>query len=133
MAEVKTADVKIGYLDCFSGISGDMFLGALVDAGVPLAVLEDAVALLDLGVKLSLRRVDRSGIDSAKIDVLTAEGEIAELAHAAPSIAHEHSHSKDGKHSHSHDHDHPHEHSYAAGTTHAHGRSLSAIEGIIRG
>jgi len=133
MAEVKTAEVKIAYLDCFSGISGDMFLGALVDAGVPLAVLDDAVAALDLGVKLNLRRVNRSGIDSAKVDVLAAEGEFAEVAHAASSIAHEHSHSEDGKHSHSHDDDHPNEHSHAKGTTHLHGRSLSAIEGIIRG
>ena len=84
------AEVKIAYLDCFSGISGDMFLGALVDAGVPFEVLQDAVASLDLGAKLELRRVDRSGIDSAKIDVLTSEGELAEVAHAAAAAGHEH-------------------------------------------
>src|SRR5271170_6610951 len=111
-----------------------MFLGALVDAGVPLAVLQDAVTSLDLGAKLDLRRVDRSGIDSAKIDVLTAEGEIAEVAHAAaPAACSNHDHHHADAHGHSHDNDHPHEHAHADGTTHVHGRSLSAIEGIIRG
>jgi uncharacterized protein (TIGR00299 family) protein len=127
--------VKIAYLDCFSGISGDMFLGALVDAGVPLEVLQDAVGSLNLGAKLELRRVDRSGIDAAKIDVLTSEGELAEVAHAAVANGHEHTHSHDSEHSHSHDHDHSHEHdhSHAAGEPHVHGRSLSKIEEIIGG
>jgi len=120
-----------------------MFLGALVDAGVPFAVLQDAVASLDLRAKLHLRRVNRSGIDSAKIDVLTSEGELAEVAHAAVPVGSDqdhahgddenHGHSRGDAHGHSHDHDRPHEHSHADGTTHAHDRSLSAIEGIIRG
>ena len=121
--------MRIAYLDCFSGISGDMFLGALVDAGVPFEVLQNAVASLDLDAKLELRRVDRSGLSAAKIDVLTSEGELAEVAHAAAAGGHEHSHSHDDGHS--HDHDHPHEHSHAAGEPHVHGRSLSNIEEII--
>ena len=125
--------MRIAYLDCFSGISGDMFLGALVDAGVPFEVLQDAVASLGLGAKLELRRIDRSGIDSAKVDVLTSEGELAEVAHAAAAGGHEHSHSHEHEHPHSHDHDHPHEHSHDAGAPHMHGRSLSKIEEIIRG
>ena len=56
--------MKIAYLDCFSGISGDMLLAALADAGVPFSVLEDAVASLDIGAQLELRRVNRSGIDA---------------------------------------------------------------------
>ncbi len=108
-----------------------MFLGALVDAGVPFEVLEDAVHSLDLHAKLELRRVDRSGIDSAKIDVLTSEGELAEVTHAASAGGHEHSHSHNDDHS--HDQNHPHEHSHAAGEPHVHGRSLSKIEEIIGG
>jgi len=38
--------MRIAYLECFSGMSGDMFLGALVDAGVPAHVLEETVAAL---------------------------------------------------------------------------------------
>jgi uncharacterized protein (TIGR00299 family) protein len=114
-----------------------MFLGALVDAGVPFEVLQDAVGSLNLGAKLELRRVDRSGIDAAKVDVLTSEGEIVEVAHAVGAGGHDHSHSHDHEHSHSHDHDHARdhdhsqEHSHGAGEPHVHGRSLSKIEEII--
>ena len=41
--------MRIAYLECFAGISGDMLLGALIDAGVPLEVLIEATAALDLG------------------------------------------------------------------------------------
>ena len=61
---------RVAYLDCFAGISGDMFLGALVGAGVELAVLERAVATLGLEAGLRVRTVDRSGISSVKVDVL---------------------------------------------------------------
>ena len=62
--------MRIAYLDCFSGISGDMFLGALVDAGVPYELLEQTVAALNVGAALERSRVDRSGISATKIDVL---------------------------------------------------------------
>jgi pyridinium-3,5-bisthiocarboxylic acid mononucleotide nickel chelatase len=124
--------VKVAYLDCFSGISGDMFLGALVDAGVPLSVLQDAVAALNLDARLELRRVNRSGIDSAKVDVITAEGELVEVAHAAQASVHEHTHSHDHSHDHDHGHSHDHDHSHDSDAPHVHGRSLSKIEEIIR-
>jgi uncharacterized protein (DUF111 family) len=41
--------MRIGYLECFSGISGDMFLGALVDAGVPLSHLAKVTTSLNVG------------------------------------------------------------------------------------
>ena len=44
--------MRIGYLECFSGISGDMFLGALVDAGVPLSHLAEVTAALHVGARL---------------------------------------------------------------------------------
>ena len=62
--------MRIAYLDCFSGMSGDMFLGALVDAGVSAALLEETVAALNLGAKLEISKVNRSGITATKIDVL---------------------------------------------------------------
>jgi len=61
--------MRIAYLDCFSGISGDMFLGALVDAGVPSAFFEETIAALNIGARLEISRVTRSGISATKADV----------------------------------------------------------------
>jgi uncharacterized protein (TIGR00299 family) protein len=61
--------MRVAYLDCFSGISGDMFLGALVDAGVSAKLLEDTVAALDIGARLEISRVVRGGISATKVDV----------------------------------------------------------------
>ncbi len=61
--------MRIAYLECFSGMSGDMFLGALVDAGVPARVFEETVAALGVGAKLEISRVVRSGISATKVDV----------------------------------------------------------------
>lgn len=62
--------MRIAYLDCTSGISGDMFLGALVDAGVPFELLQKTVADLKIGAVLERSRVDRSGVGATKIDVI---------------------------------------------------------------
>lgn len=108
--------MRIGYLDCFAGISGDMLLGALVDAGVPRALLEETAAALNIGATLKFSSVDRSGISATKVDVLdAASGEVAEQAHK-----HEHHH-------HDHDHEHHHEHKH----DHVHGRSWKQIRELI--
>src|SRR3989449_1899416 len=58
------------YLDCFSGVSGDMFLGALVDLGVEAAHLKAQLKKLPVGgYRLSARRVTRSGLSGTKVDV----------------------------------------------------------------
>jgi len=46
--------MRIAYLDCFSGMSGDMFLGALIDVGVSSELLEKTVAALDVGARLEI-------------------------------------------------------------------------------
>lgn len=70
--------MRLAYLDCFAGISGDMFLGALVDAGVPRRVLEDATNAMGLGAALRFDTVDRSGISALKVHVMEG-GRLAEV------------------------------------------------------
>jgi hypothetical protein len=139
--------MRIGYLECFSGISGDMLLGALVDAGVPLSVLEETTSALQLGARLEARKVSRGGIAATKVDVLIGArraDEEAEHAHTH-SHAHEHSHEpSQGRAHETHDeHAHAHAHGDVHDPTHAHShphsdphsheqhRSLSTILGII--
>src|SRR5271170_922138 len=62
--------MSTGYLDAFSGLSGDMMAGALIDCGAPFTELERAIAGLKLsGYRLSLRRKDVSGIAASKFEV----------------------------------------------------------------
>ena len=65
----KASLMRIAYLDCFSGMSGDMFLGVLVDAGVPEQLLQQTVAALNIGARLEISRVKRNGIRATKVDV----------------------------------------------------------------
>ncbi len=139
--------MRVAYLDCFAGISGDMLLGALLDAGVPFAVLEDATNALHLGASLSVATVDRSGISSRKVTVFEhgtpAEPEVphsrSHIEHQNPH-GHEHTHQPLTQHLHRTGHSHAHEavlshepeHSHESGETHTHGRSLTVIRSLIQ-
>ncbi|HZD47446.1 MAG TPA: LarC family nickel insertion protein, partial [Silvibacterium sp.] len=105
--------MRIGYLECFAGISGDMLLGALVDAGVSPDLLEETASALNIGAGLSFQPADRSGIRSMKVNVL-AGGEIAD---ASEHHQHDHDDHADG---HTHDHDQSHEHGHHAAHAHSH-------------
>jgi uncharacterized protein (TIGR00299 family) protein len=66
--------MKIAYFDCSSGISGDMCLGALVDAGVSLSKLRSGLNKIPVkGYRLSERKVTRNGIAATKVDVVLPE------------------------------------------------------------
>jgi uncharacterized protein (TIGR00299 family) protein len=66
--------VKIAYFDCFSGISGDMCLGALVDAGVPLKEMEKGLKRLPVkGYRLSGKKVRHGHLSATKVDVVLDE------------------------------------------------------------
>jgi uncharacterized protein (TIGR00299 family) protein len=107
---------KTLYFDCFSGASGDMVLGALLDLGLPLEDLRRALGSLamDLG-GISADRVLRAGVSATKFRTGEAPAHAHEhvpahqhgLAHAH---AHTHEHSHDGGHSHTHAHAHAHGH-----------------------
>ncbi|NLY52325.1 MAG: nickel pincer cofactor biosynthesis protein LarC [Firmicutes bacterium] len=64
------AQLMWAYLDCFSGVSGNMFLGALLDAGVPAAVFQDVIASMGLeNVKIKSAVVTKHGIAGCYVEV----------------------------------------------------------------
>ena len=109
--------MKTLYLDLFSGISGDMFVGALLDLGVDARALERELRKLKLdGYHLHVDRRQKSGIDGVKFDV-----------HLADAHSHHHDHGHhDHHHHHPHDHDHHHDHH-----DHDEERTLTDIERLI--
>src|SRR5512143_3450057 len=95
--------MRIAYLNCFSGISGDMFLGALVDAGVSPELLRETVRALNVGAELEITRTMRNGIAATKVDVIV-DGE--------KDLAREEFWERENNHAHSHEESaHEHEHS----------------------
>jgi len=143
---------KIVYLDCPTGIAGDMCLGALVDAGVPIAVLCQGLDRLGIADQYRLRveRVLKNDQMATKVqvelhdrqsDTFVMEGEGGQLQaivrHSNPDHRdhrdHHHSHPP---HDHS-DHDHQHDHHHHSHNLHNHadhdhhGRTLPDIEALI--
>ena len=93
--------MKTLYLDIFSGISGDMFIGALIDLGVDAHKLEHELGKLKLdGYHLHVARQHKSTIEGVKFDVHLAHNDHHEHD---PGHAHHHHHTE-------HDHGHHHEH-----------------------
>ena len=131
--------MRIGYLECFAGISGDMLMGALVDAGAPVELLQRTTASLALGAELRVTKVNRSGIQSTKIDVMVG-GQVHEPAAPSGPVQEETKQGQEGApgHGHHHDHHHPHDHAHSHEHTHNHeshqhdhGRSLPEIRSLL--
>ena len=92
---------KLLYLECYSGISGDMTVGALLDLGASRNVLEETLKSLGVGgYHLHFGSKLKCGIDAYDFDVHLEEEE------------HGHGHDHDHDHNHGHDHNHDHTHSH---------------------
>lgn len=66
--------MRIAYLDCFSGISGDMTLGALLDLGFPESSLREGLAALPVGgYRIEITREERQGLEGTSVRVLVEE------------------------------------------------------------
>jgi len=145
-------EMKTLYLDIFSGISGDMFIGALLDLGVDAHDLEHELEKLKLdGYHLHISRAQKAAIEGVKFDVHLAHEHSHEHTHAGD-VTHTHAHSpEDQQHAHEHHHDdehahdhehhhhheddqdaHQHEHSHHHHEQeHGHGRNFSEIKTLI--
>jgi uncharacterized protein (TIGR00299 family) protein len=130
--------MKILYYDCFSGISGDMNLGAMLDLGVSRDTLINGLQKLNIeGWKLEITRDQRHGISGTRVTVVTDDPESSGNDHD-----HMHDHGNDHVHNHDHGHDHMHDHGQDHGHDHEHNhvhdhhtghRNLADIEKIING
>lgn len=123
------------HLDAFSGAAGNMFMGALLDLGLPRATLLAGLEPLGLDFRLVVKRVTRSGFAARYVDVrvpVSREKARAErAAHArkgrrAPSVHHE-----SPVHVHDHTHDHPHGQGHTHPHGHAHGRRYAEIRSLV--
>jgi pyridinium-3,5-bisthiocarboxylic acid mononucleotide nickel chelatase len=111
--------MKTLYFDCFSGVSGDMVIGALIDAGAdPVKLVEELKKLnIEDEYELKWKKVIKNGITSTKFDVVLVNHEHGHT--------HSHDHNHDHEHTHSHDHDHDHGHTHSHDHDHDHGHTHS--------
>lgn len=120
---------KILYFDCFSGISGDMTLGALIDLGLSPKTVEEELGKLGIdGYSLHVEKTHRHGIAGTDVDVvLTAAGQ-PQTHHHHHDDHHGHSYGHDQNHNHDHNHDEAIPHSHNG---HSEERNLQMITAII--
>ncbi len=130
--------MKIVYYDCFSGISGDMNLGAMIDLGVSRETLVSGLEKLNIGGwRLDITNDQRHGITGTRVTVFTGEGESADHSHLhGHGQGHEpaHDHDHDNAHNHENEPVHKHENGPDNGHDNRHGRrNLSDIRKILKG
>lgn len=119
--------MRILYYDCFSGISGDMNLGALVDIGVDKEYLTNELSKLNVsGYELSIKRDVKNGISGTKVDVILENNHIND---ECDNHNHNHDHHHHG-HEHGHQHEDNHIHVHTEINHHEH-RNFRDIENII--
>ncbi len=124
--------MKTLYLDIFSGISGDMFIGAMIDLGVDAHALEHELEKLGArGYHLHTGRGQRGAIAGTKFDVHTAHDHGHGHGHSHGGHSHGgHTHAHDHHHGHGHDHAHSHDHGH--GHEHDEERTFTQIREMIQ-
>ncbi len=128
---------KILYLECSSGISGDMTAAALLDAGADEAAVRRALESLPVdGFEVRITRVVKSGLDVCDFDVVldavheNHDHDMAYLHGHAHGEASAHDHEHEHAHGEAHVHDHDHDHTHDGGHRHEH-RGMAEIGAII--
>ena len=113
------------YLECYSGISGDMTVAALLDLGADEKVLREALASLPLKeFEIEISRVNKSGISACDFLVKCEDDghdhDMEYLHGHEHGHHHDHEHEHEHSHEHEHEHDHDHEHSHEHEHEHSH-------------
>lgn len=110
---------KTLYLECYSGISGDMTVAALLDLGADREVLKESLKSLPVGgFRTEITRVKKSGLDACDFSVILEQDNHdhdMEYLHGSEKSYtghHEHSHEVNHEHHHGHTHSHEHPHEY---------------------
>ncbi|MDL4842379.1 nickel pincer cofactor biosynthesis protein LarC [Aquibacillus rhizosphaerae] len=111
--------MKLLYFDCFSGLSGDMIIAALLDAGADFNRLQEELKKLNIDEEYELKwkKVIKNGITSTKFDVILNDTKESLQHDHVHTDGHHHSHTS---HTHEHTHSHTHTHSHSDGHTHEH-------------
>lgn len=124
--------MKTLYLDLFSGISGDMFIGAMLDLGVDATQLESELKKLSLGgYHLHLSRARRGSIEGVKFDVHVENDYSHENSEHHHEHHYDHHHAGGSPHKHSGAHEEHHRHDAPAAESHEHSRTFAQIRDLI--
>ena len=138
--------MRVLFFDCFSGISGDMAVGALCDLGVKPSAFEWELSKLEIGeFHMHFERQKRKSVEGVKFSI--HEGAVHTHEQDEEEHSHEHSHAHEHEHAHSHTHEHQHEHEHGEhhhdhahdddghahehAHDHSHGRSHQEIRALI--
>lgn len=150
--------MRVLYLDCFSGISGDMTVGALCDLGVQPSTLEWELSKIELGdYHMHFDRKQRQGVEGVKFTIHEGATHTHDQDEPEESCCHGHHHAHHHHHDHGHAHSHEHHHGHGEGKCchhhehghehgehghhhhhhhghedeHAHGRNFAEIKALI--
>ena len=133
--------MRVLFLDCFSGISGDMTVGALCDLGIKPSAFEWELSKLEIGdFHMHFERAKRQQIEGVKFGIHAGaththdQDEEPDEHGQVHAHAHEHEHTHDHDHGHDHSHSHgeeEHDHDHHHHDDHEHGRSYAEIRALI--